>query len=170
MGNRLNRVVNMVGRYYDGVVPAPSAYTDAEKLLLDLAADLPGRVDTAFERFRPDEAIMAIWELVGAANKYVVEVAPWTLAKTRGQGGPAGEAAEARLATSLYSLAEALRLTAQYAAPFIPGAAEGVAKQLGIELDTSGEWERVTRWGGYTPGTRVQPGGVLFPKLDLPKA
>ena len=165
LGNLLNRVVNMVGRYYEGVIPAAQGYTEVEQPLLDLAAGLPGRVDAAFERFRPDEAITAIWELVGAANKYVVEVAPWTLAKTRAGGGADG-AAEARLATSLYSLAEALRLVAHYAAPFIPGSAEGVCRQLGISLDLSGDWERVTRWGGLRPGARVQPGGVLFPKLE----
>lgn len=169
LGNLLNRVVNMVGRYFDGVVPAPQGYTDAEQPLLDLAANLPGRVDSAFERFRPDEAAAAIWELVGAANKYVVDVAPWTLAKTRQAGGAAGEQAATRLATSLYTLAEALRLVAHYASPFIPASAEGIATQLGITVDRSGDWPRITRWGGYPAGTRVQPAGVLFPKLELPK-
>ncbi len=168
LGNLLNRVVNMVGRYYDGTVPAPAAYNEAEQPLRDLAAALPARVEAAFARFRPDEALGAIWELVGAANKYVVDVAPWTLAKTRQAGGEDSEAAEARLATSLYTLAETLRLVAHYAAPFIPGTAEGLVKQLGISLDTSGEWERITSWGGYPAGTKVQPGGVLFPKLEAP--
>ena len=170
LGNLLNRVVNMVNRYYDGAVPAPQAYTDAEQPLLDIAAALPARIDTAFERFRPDEALAAIWELVGAANKYVVDVAPWTLAKARQAGGEAGDAAEARLATSLYTLAETLRLAAVYASPFIPGRAEAILGQLGLPAATSGDWAAVTTWGGYPAGTHVQAGAVLFPKLEIPQA
>ncbi len=166
IGNLLNRVVSMVGRYYDGVVPAPGPLTETEAMLTDLAAALPGRVDAAFERFRPDEALAATWELVSAANKYVVAVAPWTLAKARQAGGADGEAAEGRLATALYSLVEALRLIALYAAPFIPATADALAAQLGISLESVGDWQTATSWGQYPAGTKVQPGGVLFPKVE----
>ncbi len=166
LGNLLNRVVNMVSRYYGGVVPAPGAPEEVDRRLVSVAEALPERVDAALAQFAPHEALAAVWELVGAANKYVAEVEPWTLAKQR--KGPDGEAAEKRLATALYNLAEALRLVAHYCAPFIPATAEAVARQLGVALDTSSAWAQVSRWGGYPAGTAVQPGGVLFPKLELP--
>jgi methionyl-tRNA synthetase len=169
LGNLLNRVVSMVGRYYKGEVPAPGDLDEVDRRLLDTAQGLRARVDAAMERFAPHEALAAIWELVGAANKYVGEVEPWTLAKRRKADGEEGAAAEARLATALYNLVEALRLIAYYCAPFIPGTAEGIARQLGIALETGGDWERVSGWGRYPAGTSVQPGGILFPKLELPE-
>ena len=65
----------------------------------------------------------------------------------------------------LYNLVEALRLVAHTCAPFLPAAAEGIARQIGIALDAAEDW---TAWGRYPAGTAVQPGGVLFPKLEMP--
>jgi methionyl-tRNA synthetase len=170
LGNLLNRVVSMVGRYYDGVVPAPGQTEDVDSQLIGVAEGLRARVDAAIERFAPNEALAAIWDLVTTANRYVGEVEPWVLAKRRKAGGEDGAAADARLATSLYNLVEALRLTAYHCLPFLPQAAEGIARQLGITLDTGGDRAETTTWGGYPAGTAVRPGGVLFPKLELPAA
>jgi methionyl-tRNA synthetase len=165
LGNLLNRVLNMLGRYYDGAVPAATVREEVDERLIALAGTLPARVDAAMERFAPHDALAAIWELVAAANKYVGDVAPWTLATRVKAGDPA---AEARLATALYNLAEALRLTAYYVAPFLPSVAEGIAAQLGVTLEERPDWAAVTRWGQLPAGTRTQPGAVLFPKLELP--
>jgi methionyl-tRNA synthetase len=165
LGNLLNRVLNMLGRYYDGAVPAPTLREAVDETLIALAEGLPARVDAAMQRFAPNDALAAIWELVAAANKYVGDVEPWTLAK-RVKAGDA--AAEARLATALYNLAEALRLIAYYVAPFLPSVAEGIAAQLGIALQERPVWAEVTRWGQLPAGTKTQPGAVLFPKLEAP--
>jgi methionyl-tRNA synthetase len=170
LGNLLNRVVSMVGRYYGGVVPAPGALAEVDRRLVETAEGLRERVDAALARFAPHEALAAIWELVVAANRYVAEVEPWTLAKRRKAGGEDGAAAEVRLATALYNLVEALRLIAHYCAPFIPATAEGIARQLGIALETSSNWQQVSSWRRYPAGTQVQPGSVLFPKIELPTA
>jgi methionyl-tRNA synthetase len=168
LGNLLNRVLGMLGRYYDGVVPTPAAHNEVDQRLIAIAEELPARVDAAMARFTPHEALAAVWELVGAANRYVGEVEPWTLAKQRKAGGDAGAAAEARLATALYNLAETLRLVAYYCLPFLPATAAGIAAQLGIALDPRPDWADVTRWGQLPAGTKTQPAGVLFPKLELP--
>ncbi len=111
------------------------------------------------------------------ANKYVAEVAPWTLAKRRkqGQGTPAGDEAEQRLATVLYNLVETLRLVALYLTPILPATSAGILKQLGPGADvpvsaaTPALWSDATlAWGGFRAGSRVQPGTVLFPKLETP--
>lgn len=161
LGNLLSRLVGMVNRYYEGVVPGPGALEEVDLALVNSAKALPERVDTAMNQFAPQAALAAIWELIGAANKYVVEVKPWVLAKQR-QEDPV---AEARLATALYNLTETLRLVAHACLPFLPATAEGIARQLGLTLDTDGNWAEVSGWGRYPAGTRVQPGEVLFPKL-----
>jgi methionyl-tRNA synthetase len=165
LGNLLSRTVAMVSRYYAGIVPAPGALDLAERRVIDAAERLYERVDGALERFALDEALAAIWDLVAAANKYVVEVQPWSLAKRRSE-----PTVEARLATTLNTLVEALRQVACALAPFLPTTAESIAGQLGIDLETSADLHAALVWGGYPPGTAVQPGGVLFPKHELPCA
>lgn len=163
LGNLLSRVAGMVHRYFDGVVPAPAGVTNIDRALIDRAEALCERVDQAMNEFAPHAALAAIWDLIGAANKYVVEVQPWVLAKRR----PDDPYAAARLTTTLYNLAEALRLIAHYCAPFLPATAEAIVEQIGLSLDLDDDWQRVSQWGGYPPGTTIQPGTVLFPKLEL---
>ncbi len=174
LGNLLNRTVSMIGRYYGGVVPAPAGEADAvdraevDRALVATAEGVRGRVEAAMARFDPQAALEAIWELVGHANKYVAAVEPWTLAKRRKTDTADGDTqAEGRLATVLYNLVESLRLVAVYLTPFLPATSQGIASQLGVSLAAPAVWsEQTLRWGGYVAGTRVQPGGVLFPKLE----
>jgi methionyl-tRNA synthetase len=163
LGNLLNRVVSMIGRYSDGVVPTPGA---RDERLIGVAEGLPARIHMAIERYDPQAGLAAIWELVGAANSYVEETAPWTLAKQRkaeGAGGPADQ----RLATVLYNLVEALRLIAWHVRPFLPATAAGIEAQLGL-ADRDDQTVETPTWGGYLAGTRIAGGAVLFPKFELP--
>lgn len=165
LGNLLQRVVSMVGRYFDKTVPAPGTLEELDRSLISVAEHLPSQVAAALNRFTLHDAISAVWELIGAANKYVEDSKPWELAKQRKASGPETDrrAAE-RLATTLYNLVESLRLIAHHLYPFLPGTAEKIAAQLGIELDHSGEWSRIIAWGGYQPGTTLQSGNIIFPK------
>jgi methionyl-tRNA synthetase len=159
LGNLLSRTVGMISRYYGGVVPNPGELEAAERRLVESGEQLYARIDTALEQFALDGALGAIWDLVAIANKYVVEVQPWALAKQR-----ADPATEQRLATTLYALVETLRLVAHTLAAFLPATAEAIARQLGIGLDTQAALRDVLAWGRYPAGTAVQPGLVLFPK------
>jgi methionyl-tRNA synthetase len=163
LGNLLSRTLGMLTRYYDGIVPAHGALEPSDHRLAEAGNRLYERIDAALERFAPDEALGTIWELIALANKYVVEVQPWALAKRRA----AEPEAEARLATSLYVLAEALRQVARALAPFLPATADAIARQLGLVLDPTIALREALAWGRYPAGTAVQPGGVLFPKLEL---
>ncbi len=162
LGNLLSRTIGMLSRYYDGIVPAHGALEPIDRRLVDAANRLYERLDAALERFAPDEALAAIWELVAAANKYVADVRPWALAKRR-----AAEPDEARLATSLYVLAEALRQLAYALAPFLPATADSIARQLGLVLEPNIRLSEALEWGRYPAGTAIQQAGVLFPKLEL---
>jgi len=170
LGNLLHRVVSMVSRYYADVVPAPGPLEEVDRCLVETAQSLRGRVDASLARFALHEALDAIWDLVGAANKYVADVEPWTLAKLRtseGEGSHAGD----RLSTVLYHLVEVLRLVAHSCAPFLPATSGAIAQHLGISLTTGGYPQgdpleaEGSSWGRYPAGTKVQPGSILFPKL-----
>lgn len=161
LGNLLSRTVGMISRYYGGVVPAPSEPDVADERLVAAGEQLYARIDAALDQFALDAALGAIWDLVAIANKYVVEVQPWALAKRR-----ADPAAEQRLATTLYNLVEALRLVAHALAAFLPATAAALARQLGIALDTGEALCAALAWGRYPAGAAVAPGAVLFPKVE----
>jgi methionyl-tRNA synthetase len=165
LGNLLSRTVAMISRYYAGVVPPLGDQDAADRRLVEAGEQLYRQLDAALEQFALDDALGAIWDLVAIANKYVVEVQPWALAKQR-----ADPAIERRLATTLYNLAETLRLIAQALSAFLPATAERIARQLGIALNAGEALRNVLAWGRYPAGTAVQPGAVLFPKLELADA
>lgn len=164
LGNLLSRVVGMVSRYYDGVVPAPGGVAEVDRALIAVAEAQWERIDSALARFVLHEALAAIWELIASANKYVIDVRPWELVRQR----QADAAVEERLRTVLYNLIEVLRLIACACTPFLPGTAETISYQLGIDQFAHGAWRERTTWGRYVAGTRLQPSGVLFPRLELP--
>lgn len=168
LGNLLSRVSGMVNRYYGGRVPLPGPPEASDHGLVDAAEGLGRRVDLALARLTPHEALAAIWELIGAANKYVVEVEPWVLARQRQAGGAEGTAAEVRLATILYHLVETLRLVACACTPFLPATAAAITRQLGLPPNTGGDGLQALTWGRYPAGTTLQPEAVLFPRLDGP--
>ena len=162
LGNLLSRVIGMVSRYYDGVVPAAHGDDPAGKALKNYANDLAAKMREAMDNYNPAEAMTAVWDLVAEANRYVVETQPWTIAKTRDEGG-----AEAKLATVMYNLVETLRIAAWGCAAFMPSTADEIADQLGIDRPRSGLDEALA-WGKYPVGNKLSAGGSLFPKLERP--
>lgn len=166
LGNLLRRTTSMTNRYFGGLVPTPidGALDDAAEPLVAAASTLGDRVAAAMADYLAHDALEAIWQVLGEANRFLVVVEPWQLAK-----GRAEPAVEARLATCLYDAAEALRLVAFTLQPFLPGTADAVARQLGLVDAADGRsWADGTRWGGLAPGTAVAEGAVLFPKLEVP--
>ncbi|HEV2930042.1 MAG TPA: methionine--tRNA ligase, partial [Propionibacteriaceae bacterium] len=104
-------------------------------------------------------ALGAVWEIVDAANHYLVQWAPWKLAED--------PARRAELATVLYASAEVLRVLAVLISPAMPEAAARLWEQLGMGEPLEGQrLPEAASWGGLEPGTRVRRGDALFPRLE----
>ncbi len=154
-GNLVSRTTKMVDRYFGGAVPTPGPRQPTDDDLRALAAEVVPAYDAALEDMELSVALAQARRLVGRANKFIEETAPWTLSK----------AGDPRLGTVCYELLEALRVATLLMAPVIPAAAAGVAADLGINLDgTTGEQARA--WGVLRPGGPVRVGAILFPRLD----
>ncbi len=164
LGNLLQRTVSMIHRYRKGRIPEPGAAEDVDRELQVTASDVAGRIHTAMgEDYDPQSGLTAIWDLVVRANRYVEQTSPWVLAKAARAGDTA---ADQRLDTVLFHLAESLRLTAQALRPFLPSTAERMAEQLGVSLGTE-SWVTALGWGRLTPGTQAAEAHPIFPKLDI---
>src|SRR5438034_2048018 len=76
-GNLANRVLSMIGRYRDAVVPDATAEDE-------LAADFegaPDRIKGLIDDTELTQALEEAWKLVRRLNQYVEETRPWELAK-----------------------------------------------------------------------------------------
>jgi methionyl-tRNA synthetase len=117
------------------------------------------RYREAMEALELTEAVVALDGLVREANRYLVEVAPWNLAKE--------EERRQDLADALYASMEALRLIALLAWPVMPQGAERLWEQLGVPGPLEGErLPEASRWGLIEPGTKSSKGEALFPRLE----
>ncbi|MGF7161535.1 methionyl-tRNA synthetase [Rhodoligotrophos appendicifer] len=155
LGNLAHRVLSMIERYCDGVVPTPSEGFVESDRLLQAANRLPDMVAAHLHAFAFDRAIDDIWAFVADANRYVSEKAPWDLAKVAASpDGEAAAAGEAKLHDTLLSLSASLLAIAKCIAPLLPRASRKLFKKFGNQHFDS----------KTLAGTRVAAGIPLFPK------
>jgi methionyl-tRNA synthetase len=160
IGNLASRVLALIESNHDAAVPDPAGgERDEDKSLRSIAEKAVVAYDEALERFAFGEALEAVDSIVREANQYLVQTAPWKLAKEPGQ--------EKRAGAVLYTAAETLRVLAVLLSPFMPKACERLWGALGIQTPLSEARLPVAgRWGGLAPGTRVTKGESLFPRID----
>ena len=159
-GNLLSRTTAMITKFQDGVIEAPREKTEFDDELLELFKTVPEEMAAYMEKLEFHNALAAIWKIVGKANKYIDEAAPWALNKN-------GE--KEKLATVLYNMAEALRFSSILLTPFMPNTPAKVWAQLGLtELSHLHTWDSL-EYGQIPAGTKIDRGEPIFPRLELPK-
>ena len=127
MGNLLNRTLSMLVKYFDGEIK-PEFLENRSKeseSLLRTALGTIKIVENHFNHFEIQEAAQEIISLVDAANKFVTDNAPWTLAK-EGKMTECGQV--------LDSVLEVMCIVASLIYPYCPNIAADMAKQLSYDL------------------------------------
>ena len=156
-GNLVSRTVAMVDKYFAGIVPAPIEEDILDNELKELALATAPKAAAHFDKLAFSEALSAIWQLVGRANKYIDETAPWVLAKD--------ESKKARLGTVLYNLMEVIRIATVLSSPAMPLLSGKVSEQIGMDL-THAVWADGEKWGLTVPGAKVEKKDAIFPRID----
>ncbi len=161
-GNLASRALAMVGKYFDGAVPAPGDYAPADKAIIDVVAAAAVEADAAIETLAIHDAISSIWTIVDALNGYITEQEPWALAKD-----PANAP---RLATVLYTVTEGLRALAVLLSPVMPLSTQKLWNALGVEASLGALAAQPVRnagtWGQLVPGTALGTLEPLFPRIE----
>ncbi len=153
-GNLAQRVLTMAYRNCDAAVPEPGAFTAADEALLGAAEALVETVRTDLGEQGFHRALIHIWEVVGQANRYVDEQAPWVLRKED----------PARMATVLYTVMETLRHLAVLTQAFMPDSSGRMLDQLGVAAGAR-ELAALDAEGRLAPGTPLPKPKPIYPRF-----
>jgi methionyl-tRNA synthetase len=126
LGNLQNRTLTLVHKYREGHIGKPSGATSVATPLVKAYQALPYLIDEALAQFDFRAATDALWPVVEASNQLIETQRPWELARHEKQS----EQAAAQLDELLSILAEACRILAAEAGPFIPTGSSALSKQF----------------------------------------
>ncbi len=152
-GNLAQRVLVMINRDCDAILPDPGPLAGADETLLRAASSLLGTVRDHMADLAFHLALEAIWRVVAEANRYVDEQAPWVLRRND----------RARMGTVLYSLAEVIRHLAILVQPFVPVAAAKLLDQLAVP-PASRDFATLET-APLVPGTLLPKPAGIFPRF-----
>jgi methionyl-tRNA synthetase len=163
-GNLVSRVVNMMHKYFGGVVPETGAETAAETALRESAERAIAAFGPAFDEMNFSEALKSLWALVAETDGYLTANAPWKKPVDRSEADHA--ALQARV---LATAAEAIRIITALVYPILPDSAAKAWRQLGqSEIADAAKQSFLTNlaWGGLKAGTKFDEPAPLFPRAE----
>ena len=158
LGNLGSRTLTMIKQYRDGVIPARSSYPleDAVSKGIEEAA-------RAFDALEFTKGLEAIWTMLSAADKFIVEQAPWKLAK-------AGDAAKQQLDDALYTSADLLRVAVALLHPILPESTTQIWAQLGMTTPLATLDIRNLKFGQLPAGQTIGMISPVFPRIEAKSA
>ena len=123
LGNLCQRVLSMVYKNCGEAVPTrPDHLQAADETILASAYALLEKNRMQYDTQQFHEALKSIWDVIGDANRYVDEMAPWALRKTDPD----------RMAEVLWVLCEVIRVVGILVQPVMPQAAARLLDQMAI--------------------------------------
>ena len=158
LGNLVSRTLTMINQYRGGIIPSGH-----DALMAELGRKTIDSVKASFLEFEFSKGLEAIWVLLSGADKYIVEQAPWKLAR-------AGEEAQAKLNDTLATSAETLRLACALLAPVMPESAEKIWAQLGMTTRLEDVRFDSLAWGQIPEGQKIGEITPVFPRIELKEA
>src|SRR4051794_27861585 len=163
-GNLVSRVVNMMHKFFGGVLPDAGADTPAETALRASVEKAIAEFGPAFDAMNFSDALKGLWSLVAETDGYLTASAPWKKPADRSDADHA--ALQARV---LANAAEAIRIITALVYPILPVSAAKVWQQLGLgAIDDAAKHSFLTdlAWGGLNAGTRFSDPAPLFPRAE----
>jgi methionyl-tRNA synthetase len=135
------------------------AKSSADDAVAEIARQAIREFALLFDQFQFSRALETAWNLVATVDKYIVENEPWSL------GEKPDDESRSRLATVLYTSAEALRIATALAYPVIPDATAKIWQQMGLGDIKKVDLNKLD-WGQLHLGTRLGEISPVFPRAD----
>lgn len=160
LGNLVSRTVAMVEKYFGGTLPAEREAAPVDDELIAMATALRDKTDKYIDETQLNNALAEIFKVISRANKYIDETTPWILGKD--------ESKKARLASVLYNLLEAIRISTTLLSCFMPSTMPKVWEQIGADKALI-TYENAGSFGVLPADVTVKKGAPLFPRIDVDK-
>ena len=160
LGNLVSRSTTMVVKYFKGIIPGPGTVAEEDRSLREAALHLIEEYTAMMKEFTFHKALMAVWELIGKANKYIDTMKPWAMA----------ESDKERLGTVLDTVVEVIKIISVLMWPFMPQTAEKIQHQLGLErVGKDLSLASLQKWGATKRVSPVTKAPALFPRVAVEK-
>ena len=158
LGNLVSRLLNMGARYTEGKIPEAQIFEAPEQELRELWESTRAEIIPLFDDFKFHKALERIFIFISGINKYAETRAPWKLAKSAEAGD------QQKLATSLATMAEAIRLSVVLLSPVMPTTSEQIRSLVGAKEFTSLDGQ--LDWGSTLAGQVLGEKTILFPRPE----
>jgi methionyl-tRNA synthetase len=156
-GNLLNRTLNMIQKYFAGVIPSfQSKVHPVDESLESLMQSTIKEYELLMDNLQITEAFMKVNALVARANKYIDETLPWVLAKDPSQ--------VQTLASVMAHLAHVLLTATTLYSPILVDSYTKALEQLGLPKDH--HRYRSIHDMTILSGCKITTPQPLFPRLD----
>ncbi|WP_406685419.1 methionine--tRNA ligase [Seonamhaeicola sp. MEBiC1930] len=163
-GNFINRVVVLTNKYYDGVVPTPSEFTQIDEETLAAVKAYPNVIASSIERYRFREAGQELMNLARLGNKYLADEEPWKMIKVD----------ENRTQTIMYVALQIAGALSALCEPFLPFTAEKLKNILNVsssdstkEINIENSWNDISTKDVLLPAAhQIGKAELLFSKIE----
>ena len=163
-GNFINRVVVLTNKYYNGIVPTPTDFSEVDEDVLAAVKEFPNSIGKSIERYRFREASQELMSLARLGNKYLADEEPWKVVKLD----------EARVQTIMYvalQIAAALAVISEPFLPFTSSKLKAILNSSGAtsinENSIEDSWKDVTEKEVLLPaGHQINEAVLLFSKIE----
>ncbi len=153
-GNFINRVMVLMKKYYESVVPDPNEYSTVDTETLETLAAAPLKIGSLIEQYKFRAACQEMIQLARMGNKYLADEEPWKLIKTNPE----------RVATIMHTAIQVAAGLAVLSEPFLPHTAKKLRDML--QLDKAVCWDSLNDEmpvkGNHTLGNA----SLLFEKIE----
>ena len=151
LGNLFQRVLSMLYKYFEGVLPDKNELNNQDNYLLNLPYSTLEILDKHMNKLQFNLAIDAIWKIVKSANVYVDTSEPWKLFKEDKE----------RLKTVMYTLIVTIYKISILVQPFLPNAAKNMLTQLKQKEYLN--FDNIDN--SLNSGLKLKKPIILFPKI-----
>ena len=158
IGNLAMRVLTLVHRYCDSMIPAchTEQWQEQDIELLERAENLYATITPQMDKQAFHLALESIWAVIAMADRYIDKQQPWVLQKHDHE----------RMHVVLYVLLDVLRQMALVCLPFMPERMSMLCDSLALAKNKRhfGCWSR--KHHRLVSGCRLPPPQALFPRLS----
>jgi methionyl-tRNA synthetase len=143
----------LIHKYYEGIVPEVSGYTEEEKELIAKIAEFPNTIGASIDKYRFREALAEFMNLARLGNKYLTDTEPWKVIKTDPE----------RVKTILHLSIQICACLSVLGEPFLPFTSAKLQKILNIDVH---KWNDGGKIDLLKAGHKINAPEYLFEKIE----